>query len=209
MGTIGDLKVLINNQLNRGTIYDAVLGSYIALAGKTIEANKTDDFEYIKKLVSVTGTAGVRTLALPSSRIKSFDTLRYLLASGEYAHPTRVDPSFVSANLSGDPGYFWISGGDTIYFDDTPSRDITFEFIFSEFSDWDNFTDSSTNWLLDIGQNALLQQTLVYLAVADRDTTLLAMAGAELTKALNILTGADEAFAQSLRGNAPIYRGES
>tara|TARA_R110002153_G_scaffold274298_2_gene448187 strand:+ start:8208 stop:8831 length:624 start_codon:yes stop_codon:yes gene_type:complete len=207
MSTITALKTLINNQLNRGTIYDAVLDDYIRAAGKFFEQNYT--FRYMKSFTSVNGTSGVRTLAMPSALVKSFNSLRIANTDGNYLELFQVEPGEIISNGAGDPGYFWLDGRDTLYFDNTPDRVIAFEFDLVEFTDWSATVDATTNWLLDVGQTAMQYQTLIYLAVADRDAALMQMAQAMFGPALNTLLAADEALEQSVREGISHYHGES
>lgn len=206
MTTVAALKVLIKNQLNRGTIYDAVMDSYIKIAGKFLEKNYT--FQYMRSYSTVAGTSGVRTLSMPTAFVKSFDMLRYATTAGKYVQMHQVHPTEVTENLSADPGYFWLDGRDTLYLDNTPARDITFELNLVELSDWANISDATTNWLLDVGQDCMLWHVLSDLAIADRDATLMQMAQAKFAPAINTLLGLDEAMEQSLRKGVSRYSGE-
>ena len=190
-----DIHDAVRLGLARGTAFDGAIPKQVALAAAELEQNKS--YQYMEQFgeftVDSTGDEPY-VISLPDKQIvnvKEIKLLRFLAEDGTFFPLQRIDPEQMINRLTGIPDRYWLQGDNYIVLNKTPSQDLSYNLHYAAFTIWPN-KDDATNWLIQNGTQALIQQTLFNFASLTRDIENAGLYAAQLDRALNTLNRADD-----------------
>ena len=164
---LGEFHSLVSTSLRRGTSLDNVIPVYSKLAHQWMERNY--DFKYMEVFRILQLVEGDRTVNLPSNRVmKSIMFIRIIDDSESYIKLRKGTATDFKGTRTQIPTGFWISGNDTIVFNNTPDKEYSGEAIFTEFTDWP-VASTGRHPMIDMAADVLLYQTLIHMAAYLRD----------------------------------------
>jgi hypothetical protein len=190
--TLSEFHDLVSTSLRRGTSLDGVIPSYSKLAATWMERNY--DFKYMEVFRLLQLVSGDRTVNLPSNRIiKGIDFIRLVNPDEEcgYVYLKKGNPKDFKGTRTEAPSGYWVSGINTIVFNNTPDEDLSGEAIFLEYTDWPT-APTGRHPLIDIGTDVMLYQTLIHMAAYLRDADMVGAYKGLRDESLNTLLRAED-----------------
>lgn len=189
---LGEFHSLVSTSLRRGTTLDTVIPMYAKLSATWMERNY--DFKYMEVFRLLQLVSGDRTVNLPTNKIvKGIDFIRLVNAPEDcgYTMLKKGNPKDFYGTLDAAPTGYWVSGTNTIVFNNTPDEDLSGEAIFLEFSDWP-VANTGRHPLLDIGTDVLLYQTLIHMSGYLRDAEMVQAYKGLRDEAINTLLRSED-----------------
>lgn len=190
MPTLAEFHTQIKNELNKGSALDTYIPDKVRQAARMLEDNY--EFDYMKTYQSFTLLDGVRAFELPA-RFKSMIFFRLSFSDeDDYRYMKKVDPrqvTRVSTDPEDRPIGWWLDGNESIRLDAEMQEDTPAEIYYNRYSVWPTSPYASTPGILERGEVALLQQTMILFAPFIRNAELHQQYKDGLMDSLRILTG--------------------
>lgn len=160
---LGEFHTLLRDSLKRGDALDGILPTYVKMAVTHIERNWT--FKYMEELALLQMVEGDRVVELPYY-IKGVEWLRFAPVGtvADYTYVTTGEASSVVTPENGAPTHFSILNYNKLIFNPIPDMNYSGEILLHSFTDWPT-ADNSRHFLLDMGADLLLGQTLLMMAI--------------------------------------------
>jgi hypothetical protein len=177
--TLADFHTNISSIINQGTRLDAFIPMVVRQAARTIEQDYS--YLYMDRFVEIVldvSLSNPRFLTWPvqdgANNMKRIQFIRYLGSGGsddEYTYLTKIDPEQVTEVTSDEPLGYWLTGtpdgSGYIVLDQVGDTDITFELMYTSFTNWPTTTagySSTTPWLVQNAELLLTAQTMLLFA---------------------------------------------
>lgn len=168
--TLTEFTAMIKDEANKGDRLDLAIPSRIEMAARRGERRYSLKYmeRYTDALVLLADT---NSLAFPSddatvASVKSVNFMRFQCNS-ENVYVPMVDPTAVYTDAGGNPEAYWLSGIDTIYFDNTVTEDLDLEFSYNAYSVWPPVSDE--HWLLTNAPDWMLGETMKLLSTKAKE----------------------------------------
>jgi hypothetical protein len=160
---LSEFHDLVRDSAKRGDTIDTLIPRYVKMAVTWIERNWS--FKYMEQLATLRLVAADRVVEL-DRYIKGVKFVRFTPFGdiADYTYLSPVDNVNVVKPESGVPAEFYILGHNKLVFNPIPDIAYEGEVELTAFTDWPT-ADDSRHYLLDIGTDLLLSQTLMMLAV--------------------------------------------
>jgi hypothetical protein len=179
----------VKDVLNVGARADNFVTPATRQAWMWLERNAS--FKYMELYEdSATLSAGGKSYQM-TSRTKSLHFIRIPKDDGSYQYIEQADPRNFETPEDAIPTHFYWSGERTLRFNNTADEDYTLELHRIAFTNFDAYTGTETPWLLVVGEDLVLAQTLLHLAVPLKDPDLFASNRPFRDEALKTVLAAD------------------
>jgi hypothetical protein len=169
--TLTEFTAMIKDEANKGDRLDLAIPTRVEMAVRRGERRYT--LKYMEKYTdALVLLADSNTLAFPVdatvASVKSVNFMRYLdTQCSDNVYLPMVDPTAVYMDAGGNPEAYWLSGVETIYFDNTPTEDLDLEFSYNGYSVWPPAGDE--HWLLTNASDWLLGETMKLLSTKAKE----------------------------------------
>lgn len=166
---------LVSQEARRGNSLDAVIPRRVQMAARYLE--KTYNFAYMENLFTIIldpDNDDPRVVQVPLN-IKSIRWIRIPNEVGEYAYLKKVDPSEVTAQTTGFPVGYFLSGPNYIVFDSVVEESYYAEGWGKLYTAWPEADLDASPWLVDNATDALLCKSMEFICQHLRDYNGLAM----------------------------------
>lgn len=207
--SLGDFKILVADEVNKGSLHDAAIAARIRMAARWFERNYS--LRYMHRWVefSIDHTVAEPRLIVPPPRVRSYEFFRIIRTDGTFGYLEKIAAADVLDLPTEEPTRFWADGDVNLVLDSTPKETYAAEIGYWEYTEWDSLDDASTHWLLDNAEDAMLFQTMAYMMTFLRETTASLERYVGLrNQALSTIITADEQFEHGAAESTGMeYRG--
>jgi hypothetical protein len=163
---LGTFKDNIRLEANKGSSLDSIIPAKIRQAAFFLEDNY--DLPYMRRFVEFSTSA--RSFQQPE-RIKAIEWLRLVQKDGYFRYLPHVESQDISRRRDAEPEGWWLDANEYLWFDNAPTEELTFEMVYTRFTDWPTDDDASP-WLLRFGEQAMVGQTMLLLLPYMREVEL-------------------------------------
>lgn len=170
--SIGDFHTTVRTWLKRGTALDDTIPTAVRMAARFLERNYT--FMYMKQWFEVTVEADDRYITLPSNLFRQVNFFRFRNTENEFRTIRRINPLQQTSISEDTPSGFWRDGATRLILDAATPEELTGEVQAVVLTDWPTNLNS-THWLIDVAEDVLLAQTLMYSGFGQRDVAMYQM----------------------------------
>lgn len=192
MTTLGSFKADLRKLHGRGANFDAELNTYIRQAWQAIERRFSANYmRHFNEFTLNPEAQFPRTIKLDAYRIKSVDTVKVILPTGEVQVLSQVDPERAGPAYTGVPTKFWRVENNLIIINTIPAECYDVEIVWNEFTAVGT-SDTWTHWLLQVFEDGLTYQTMLKIGARFRDANLLQLYAPLFEEAFTTLVMSEE-----------------
>ncbi len=193
--SLGTFKTLVSGEVNKGVLHDTAIAARIRMAARWFERNYS--MRYMHRWVEFTidSTVVEPRLIVPPPRVKSYEFFRIVAADGTLHYLNKIAAADVLNLPTQEPSRFWLDGDQNLVLDSDPKENYAAEIGYFQYTDWDSLDDNQNPWLVENAEDAMLAQTMIYMAAFLReDNEFLARYQLMRNESLNTIITADEEF---------------
>ena len=182
MTVLSDIHTRIRSVIGKGTSVDTSIVSAVRAAARKIEQNRT--YQYMKRYGTVTMdlASDLPYVIDTPNEFKRIRLIQLVFEGSNYRVKRGLDVENLSRE-TGVPTRYELDGTTRQVFNTTPDVAYTFNIWFDSVTSWPT-ADSATNWLITNGEEALVMEALIGMAVDLRDPR----------QRANLQTSRDEAY---------------
>lgn len=210
---VSDFYDLVSNAINKGTVYDSIIPTYVSRAVRFLEQNYS--FEYMKVIDRDFWTlvAGEDTYDQPAN-LKKVNLWRVVKDDGTFFNLEKVDPKDLGStnNPASDtivvPSSFYLEGRLSMILNVAPTESYdNVQLHYEEFTDWTDIDTGDSHWLITHAESLLLDQTVILMGARLRDPKLIQLHVESKKENLRVMALAEDELDQGAEDPIMQYEG--